>query len=240
MALNNRNTPGGFNLDTDYGYEKLRQIEEKQANLSQAEKERENEPSFLSKFNTPDAFEAWKKRKENPYSDFTPYAGEVAKNLNPDVDFNTVNGESVEGPSSPATPSADGGLNWGAGGMEALKQLPSVIDNFSGKPTTSGEAQGNIANNALSGASIGMQVGGPWGAAIGAVALGVGTAVSNSGWYDEVLADNDRAVEKGLDQGKQDRMRDYISNKTSDQLKAEGKAYARALGYSDRTLGLTS
>lgn len=245
--------PSSFNLDTDYGYEKLRQIEQEQANLSQAEKENHSVTTNVGTgLMTAKAFEKWKKEKDsntiNPFSEIEGKFDATASSLSDKIDAAADVGnikkverltkklEKAGGGLEDSLGGGGGGLNYGAGAITAAQQLPGIISNFSDRPTTGGEANSIIANTTMSFAQIGLSVGGPWGAAIGAVAGAATGIISNAGWYDEVLADNDAQVTKGLEQDRKDRMRDYIKNRTSDQLEAEGKAYSRALGYSGRSL----
>jgi len=232
--------PLNYNLDTDESKAKLFDLEEKQrqANMTEAQKEQEGYGTDKAKkkqnqFATPDAFEAWVQKQE--IQNATAWDGKsFAKPQNAEVDFNTVNGQSVEGPSSPATLPTEG-LDWGAGGLTALQQAPGIIANLGTEVDSQGGANAKLLNSTAQFAQIGMSVGGPWGAAIGGVAGFIGGALSSSGWFDKKLEKEDRETLLALEQDKKDRMRDYVKGKTQDELKAQADIYAQALGYSNRT-----
>jgi hypothetical protein len=228
-----------LNLDTTLGFERLREIEQEQANLTEAQKEEKRKKEKEKRLGlSMDGFESWQnKNRTKPYEQAM---GQIGKSWSEktNIDFSQAPGYE-QGPSSSATPpSAGGGANFGAGALSALQQAPAIISNLSEKPTSNGEKNAMILNSTAQFAQIGGSIVPGWGHAIGAV-VGAGAGfIGQSGWYNDKVEKENALMVADLQKSKQQRMEEYMQGKTSDQLKAEAKAYAKALGYSDR--GLTS
>jgi hypothetical protein len=123
------------------------------------------------------------------------------------------------------------GSDVAAGGIAALGELPSIVNQFSDKPESAKEATGKSLSLTASGAKIGMAAAGPWGAAVGAV-VGFGSGIiANSGWRKDLMEKNDKIAQVDLDNQKQDRMKQLFENSNSEQLQQEQKMLAQSLGY---------
>lgn len=250
--------PSSFNLDTSEAEARLYDLEEKQkqANLSQAQAE------HINALATPDGLENWLKKRNAKNNSLSPSDEEgvtrdtngfnanreirlenrmdrIGNRMNNAYDNGNIErGQRLQEKMNKVGGKLNSGgasADWGGGAISALSQAPSIIANLSQKPETQGQANSKVLNSTVQGASIGTQILPGWGTAIGAVVGFAGGAISNNGWYDKVLAEADTETRKKLAEGIKERKQGYIKNKTSDQLKAEADAYARALGYSPKS-----
>ena len=116
-----------------------------------------------------------------------------------------------------------------SGGIAALGELPNVIQNFGTDPRSEKEATGKVLSMAASGAKIGS-VAGPWGAlAVGGAMAGAGL-ISNAGWkQDKVREDDEEAVDEE-EERIAERQSNFYHNKTTEQIKAERDLFANANG----------
>lgn len=122
-------------------------------------------------------------------------------------------------------------FNAAGGGIEALNQLPTIINNFSSKPTSSKEATGKVLSSAASGASIGLAAGGPLGAAIG---LGVGATaglIGNIGWRAKELERQDDVSIAEQEFDVNQRKQDYFLNSSREQIEGQKNLYLKSQGY---------
>lgn len=123
------------------------------------------------------------------------------------------------------------GLDWGGAGLTALSKAPSLINNFSNKPTSNKEATGKILSSSMDFAAIGGAALPGWGHAIGAV-VGAGTAaIANKGWGKAVRDEADKETLALEEEKRKELMDNYIANNTSQNIEAQKKIYASTLGY---------
>ena len=149
-------------------------------------------------------------------------------------------------------PDADGiEADWGAGGLTALGEAPSIIANASDKATSQAEANSKVLSTAVSGAKIGGSIVPGWGHAIGAVVGAVGGVAMNHGWRGELVKERDKESYKnmaqykkqmtmnyyadkaqGIEQSQLDRLSEHYSNTDLETLKAQRNIRLGASGYS--------
>jgi len=123
---------------------------------------------------------------------------------------------------------------FGAGAISALEQAPNIINQLSTDPETSKEATGKVLSLASSGASIGS-AGGILGAGIGA---GVGAAVGiidNAGFKQRFRDKEDKLAEEEAAKLERERLNNYYTNRSSEQIKAELNLLNKANGFSATT-----
>lgn len=119
---------------------------------------------------------------------------------------------------------------FGGAGIDALGEVPKLINAFDDKPKSGKEATGQVLQGAASGAKIGANFG-PWGMAVGAVAGAGAGIIAGAGWKDALLEEEDKLAQEELDNTKMERARNYYLNSSSEQLQSQLNLHKKINGY---------
>jgi hypothetical protein len=122
-------------------------------------------------------------------------------------------------------------FNAAGGGVAALNEAPSIIENFSSKPTSGKEATGKVLSATASGAQIGLAAGGPWGALIGAGVGATAGLIANRGWREDLDEENNEKALAKQDFDEQERKNLYYLNNSRESIESQKKLYLESQGY---------
>jgi len=115
-------------------------------------------------------------------------------------------------------------------GIDALGQLPGIINNLSSKPQSSEEATGKVLSLAASGAKIGANFGGLGAAAGTIVGAGAGL-IKNEGWRGEMTEEADKQLAITQETNRKALIDNYINQHSSQQIEAQKNLLSSTLGY---------
>ena len=237
--------PMKYNIDEEEARAKYHQliINEKNGNKTEAEKAAESGEKLLADYETNFGFNGLPKNPDKLKNKFARQSDRLTKRATRAAErgnnelaeklFSKINTKADEltDDLSGTTDATTEGLDWGGAGLGALSKAPSLINNFSNKPTSGKEAGGKVLQSSMDFASIGGAVLPGWGHAIGAV-VGAGTAaIAQKGWRDDRRDEEDLEVRMLEEEKRKELMDNYIANNTSKDIEAQKKIYASTLGY---------